>query len=178
MSLRRVAVVSAFALGCASSPALRRAPRYCPEPVDAPVVAAPEVNRAPPAPPPVPTSRPQRVETLAGSTAASSEDQRGDLDEEEREPPCVPRPRGTRDAIAGLEAQIAQGMAAFAAPEPGCRDICRASEGVCAASREICRLTGDGDDDHPIDLRCARAREACADASRQRDGRCPVCPSS
>lgn len=167
---RRAALLSLALLGCASSHGMRRAPRYCPEPVaQAPAGRSPaqELERQ------GPVVRTQSVGVTASSTGESSRD-----DEEESEPPCVPRPRPPQDAISGLEAQIAQGLAAFAAPEPECRDICRASDGVCAAAREICRLTGDAEAEHPLDLRCARAREACADAGRQRDGRCPTCPRS
>lgn len=167
---RRVALLSLALLGCASSPAMRRGPRYCPEPVaQAPLgrTTTRDADR------PAPVSRVQSAEVTVSSTS-SGESER----DEEEEPPCVPRPRPPQDAIGGLEAQIAQGLAAFAAPEPECREICRASDGVCAAAREICRLTGDAEAEHPLDLRCARAREACADAGRQRDGRCPTCPRS
>lgn len=168
MNPRRAALLSLALLGCASSSGMRRGPRYCPEP--APATARSDAR-------PAPTSRVQGAEVHV-TVSAASESRAADVEEEDADAPCVPRPRPAQDAIGGLEAQIAQGLAAFAAPEPACRDICRASDGVCAAAREICRLTGDADAENPLDLRCARAREACADAGRQRDGRCPNCPAS
>lgn len=162
MNPRRVALIAVVLSGCASSPARPRAPRYCPEAVSRPGTLESTV----------------RVQATTSSAGAADSDREETERARDEEPPCVPRPRPAQDAISGLEAQIAQGLAAFAAPEPACRDACRAADGVCAAAREICRLTGDSDADHPIDLRCARAREACADAGRQRDARCPNCPTS
>lgn len=57
-----------------------------------------------------------------------------------------------------------------------CRTVCGAAESICTAAAEVCRLTGDSPSREARDARCARARVACADASRQRDGACPACP--
>ncbi len=58
-----------------------------------------------------------------------------------------------------------------------CRDICRANGDICTAAHEICVLTGDGEATSPTDGRCSRARTACEQATRQRNGACRVCPS-
>lgn len=70
--------------------------------------------------------------------------------------------------------RVAEG--ALASSVVACRVICAAAADVCAAAHEICRLTGDADARSPHDLRCARARGSCAEASRRREGTCPVCP--
>lgn len=57
-----------------------------------------------------------------------------------------------------------------------CRDVCMAAGNICVAAQEICRLTGDTNEAHVADVRCARARSACAEAGVTRDTRCPVCP--
>lgn len=58
-----------------------------------------------------------------------------------------------------------------------CREICRANGGICTAAHEICALTGDGEATTPTDGRCSRARTACEQATRQRNGACSVCPA-
>ncbi|MEI8256421.1 MAG: hypothetical protein WCJ30_12175, partial [Deltaproteobacteria bacterium] len=58
-----------------------------------------------------------------------------------------------------------------------CRDICRANGDICTAAHEICVLTGDDEASTPTDGRCSRARTACEQATRQRNGACRVCPS-
>lgn len=154
--IRRVGLALLFVtLGCAASPA-RRAPRYCAEPRG----GVRDLQRVPAT----------RVEVLTSAGAAA--DARDEV-EEPAEPPCLsPAPR-----IAALEADIAQGLAAVAAPAADCRSACRAAGGVCAARDEICRLTGDASAAQALDARCTRARAACDDATRQRTERCPVCPA-
>jgi len=78
--------------------------------------------------------------------------------------------------IARWEAQLQRGRDELAATATQCRVICMAASNVCTATREICRLTGDLIAGQPRDVRCARARSACVDAGRRRDGACPVCP--
>ncbi|MEZ4392605.1 MAG: hypothetical protein R3A48_16070 [Polyangiales bacterium] len=158
MNRRTASLLALVAVGCAARSA-PRGPRYCVEPRR----AAPggEVTAA------VERDEPQRVTVTSESRTLQSIDR-----SEEDEPPCV-SPSGR---IAALEGEVAQGMAAFAAESADCRSACRAATGVCAASAEICRLTGDHEAVTPLDPRCARARAACEDASRQRTERCPVCP--
>lgn len=92
-------------------------------------------------------------------------------------------PRSSQEAV---EAQIQRWQGALTAAQQQlvngleeCRDICAAAGNVCRASEEICRLTGDETPGlaNVRDPRCRRAREACVDASRQRDGHCPACPA-
>jgi hypothetical protein len=80
------------------------------------------------------------------------------------------------DAIAAWAARLAAAEQQFQAASGVCRDVCRASSGICSASRELCALTGDREGTAPTDPRCARARASCERASRQREGACPVCP--
>ena len=78
-----------------------------------------------------------------------------------------------REARIGAQVRRIRDEQIRLATSPGvCRDICFASGSICLAAQELCRLTGDADD------RCGRARGACADAGRQRDGACPVCPAA
>jgi hypothetical protein len=79
-------------------------------------------------------------------------------------------------AITRWEAQLQRGRDELAATATQCRVICMAASNVCTATREICRLTGDLIAGVARDPRCARARSACVDAGRRRDGACPVCP--
>ena len=79
-------------------------------------------------------------------------------------------------AITRWEAQLQRGRDELAATATQCRVICMAASNVCTATREICRLTGDLIPAQARDPRCARARSACIDAGRRRDGACPVCP--
>jgi hypothetical protein len=155
--MKRAALLALTLLGCAAAP--RRAPRYCPSPEPSGRTALREIQ-----------SRPTAVSESVTSTSDRAEEPAEEV------PPCVPAPRDA--SITALEGDIARGLAAFATTEPGCRDVCRAAEGVCGAAREICRLTGDGDAAQPADARCERARRSCTDASRQRDARCPVCPAA
>lgn len=150
----RLLALLVVTLGCAAS-STRRPPRYCVEPQRGQRVLQQ-----------VPASR---TEVLTSTGMADSA--RDEVDEP-AEPPCVsPAPR-----IAALEGEIAQGLAAVAAPTADCRSACRAAGGVCAARDEICRLTGDVSAAQALDARCTRARAACDDATRQRTERCPVCP--
>lgn len=75
------------------------------------------------------------------------------------------------DAAAAHEATIAREQAGLAAGTAECRDVCRAAGTICVAAGEVCRITGD------THARCERARLACTDASRLRDGRCAQCPA-
>jgi hypothetical protein len=79
-------------------------------------------------------------------------------------------------AIARWELDLQRGRDELGASVGQCRVICMAASHVCTATREICRLTGDLIAAQPRDVRCARARSACIDAGRRRDGACPVCP--
>ncbi|TAK23613.1 MAG: hypothetical protein EPO40_26245 [Myxococcaceae bacterium] len=79
--------------------------------------------------------------------------------------------RTVREARIGAQVQRIREEQIRLASNPGiCHDVCFAAGSICLAAQEVCRLTGDSD------ARCARARGACADAGRQRDGSCPVCP--
>lgn len=80
------------------------------------------------------------------------------------------------EAIAHWEIEIQRYQAALAAGVSACRDICSAAGNVCTAAREICLLTGDSAVGNARDVRCTRARAACSDAGRRRDGACPACP--
>ena len=79
--------------------------------------------------------------------------------------------RAVREARIGAQVQRIREEQIRLATNPGvCHDVCFAAGSICLAAQEVCRLTGDAD------VRCERARAACADAGRQRDGSCPVCP--
>lgn len=79
--------------------------------------------------------------------------------------------RAVREARIGAQVQRIREEQIRLASNPGiCHDVCFAAGSICLAAQEVCRLTGDSD------ARCERARGACADAARQRDGSCPVCP--
>jgi hypothetical protein len=85
---------------------------------------------------------------------------------------------GARDTrIAQWETEIERQRGQLAASLAQCRDICVAAGNVCTAASEICRLTGDLTRANARDARCTRARSACVDAGRRRDGACPVCPA-
>ena len=87
-------------------------------------------------------------------------------------------PGALRDArIAQWEREIERQRDALAASLAQCREVCIASSNVCTAAYEICRLTGDLAHANARDARCTRARGACVDAGRRRDGACPVCPA-
>lgn len=87
-------------------------------------------------------------------------------------------PGAQRDArIALWEREIVRQHGALGASLAQCREVCIATSNVCTAAHEICRLTGDLAHANARDVRCARARGACVDASRRRDGACPVCPA-
>ena len=171
MNGRCALALAALALGCAASPTRGRAPRYCvPTRPVTPTGSGPPP--APPAPPrPAAQAMPAAAESRVTGTTTADETER--LDADAPEPPCV-SPEGR---IRALQGELAQGLAAVVAPTADCRAACRAATGVCAASDELCRLTGDGASPTALDPRCARARDACADASRQRADRCPVCPA-
>ncbi len=95
-----------------------------------------------------------------------------------RGPDGVVDEEAERDArIVQWEGEIQRQRAALAASLAQCRDICAAAGNVCTAAFEICRLTGDLSNTNARDGRCARARTACLDAGRRRDGACPTCPS-
>jgi hypothetical protein len=122
----------------------------------------------PPAPvQPAPVANEPRTTTTGSATEAT-----GDGDDEA----CVPEPESAtpptprEGSIAVYEAQIERERQGMAAGMTECRDICRAAGNICSAATEICRLAGDAD------ARCTRARGACVDAGRTRDGACPMCP--
>lgn len=156
MSVRRALLVALITLGCASAPPASRPPRYCAPPRRT-------LQSAPPQQAPL---------TQIESVAATSDSAREETPEPEA-PSCVP----ADGRISALEGELAQGLAAVVAPAADCRAACRATRGVCDASGEICRLTGDEGASAPQDPRCVRARAACEDATRRRTDRCPVCPA-
>jgi hypothetical protein len=83
-----------------------------------------------------------------------------------------------RDArVARWEHEIERQRDALGASLAQCREVCIAASNVCTAAYEICRLTGDLANVDARDARCARARGACLDAGRRRDGACPACPA-
>ncbi len=92
--------------------------------------------------------------------------------------PDVIEESADRDArIAQWEVELDRQRASLSASLAQCRDICSAAGNVCTAAAEICRLTGDLTRANARDARCVRARTACLDAGRRRDGSCPVCPA-
>jgi hypothetical protein len=135
-----------------------------------PVVRAPAatVSGAPPtapeqpaAAPREPAAQPSSVE-VTGSSDASDELRDAPVDCDAPAPP---------DPVAAHEETIRRNQTALASAVAACEQVCAASGNICTAAAEICRLTGDGH------TRCARARGACTDASRRRDGQCPACPA-
>ena len=112
-----------------------------------------------PAPPPAATGS-VTTQSLGESTIVSA--QGAGVDEGER---------AVREARIGAQVQRIREEQIRLATNPGvCHDVCFAAGSICLAAQEVCRLTVDAD------VRCERARAACADAGRQRDGSCPVCP--
>jgi hypothetical protein len=81
------------------------------------------------------------------------------------------------DQIAQWQSRLAAGEQQFLASAGVCRDVCRATDSICHASRELCALTGDREGAPPTDPRCARARASCERAARQRQESCNVCPA-
>lgn len=107
---------------------------------------------SPPAPP-VTITTAQSVDTVAGGTPAGEELHR------------------LQEVRIGAQVQRIRDEQIRLTTNPGvCREVCFAAGSICLAAQEVCHLAGDDD------ARCARARTACADAGRQRDGSCPVCP--
>lgn len=89
----------------------------------------------------------------------------------------LPVDHGGREAqVARLEGAIERERATLATSLTECRSVCMAAQNICIAAQEICRLVGDAGTTNPVDVRCRRARTACVDAGRRRDGACPVCP--
>lgn len=177
-------------LGCAASPAYRGAPPpsrsatvvstssepstressagYALPPSTAPRPAqvdrpAAGINRdsAPEQPAP-PAAQPGSVTVQSLSESTTSAQGGASADDGER---------AVREARIGAQVQRIRDEQIRLAANPGiCHDVCFAAGSICLAAQEVCRLTGDSD------ARCERARGACADAGRQRDGSCPVCP--
>jgi hypothetical protein len=81
------------------------------------------------------------------------------------------------DQIAQWQSRLAASEQQFLASAGVCRDVCRATDSICHASRELCALTGDREGAPPTDPRCARARASCERAARQRQESCTSCPS-
>jgi hypothetical protein len=139
-------------------------------------------NFAPP-PPPAPASTPYRFQAdgppsrqpVAGGAPAPT---RPAPTPPEARPATPPRDAADEvaEAVRGYQAQIAAAVTAIAADGAACRDVCGATTVICRAASELCSLTGDGDRGDARDPRCRNARSACADASRRRDGACPLCP--
>nr|MBK7065185.1 hypothetical protein [Deltaproteobacteria bacterium] len=178
-------------LGCAASPAYRGAAPYSRTVTVASTPSEPSTTESSTgyAQPPSTAPRPARVDRPAATV---------DLDREPVQPaPPAAQPgsvtvqslsespassvqggaatddgeRTVREARIGAQVQRIREEQIRLATNPGiCHEVCFAAGSICLAAQEVCRLTGDSD------ARCARARGACADAGRQRDGSCPVCP--
>lgn len=84
--------------------------------------------------------------------------------------PAEPGERWVALRVGAQVQRIRDEQIRLAASAGVCQDVCSAAGTICLAAQEVCRLTSDDDP------RCARARGACSDAGRQRDGSCPVCP--
>lgn len=93
------------------------------------------------------------------------------------EPDAIDENADREARIAQWEVELDRQRASLSASLAQCRDICSAAGNVCTAAAEICRLTGDLTRANARDARCVRARTACLDAGRRRDGSCPVCPA-
>jgi hypothetical protein len=163
--MRRAGLAAVLACGCASYSAARAAP---PATATASISPAPSYTREPPASlsggaTNAPSSL--RFAPVAPNGSAQGLDVPGEPDDAGRE-----------GSIARWEAELQRGRDELAASVGQCRVICMAATHVCTATREICRITGDLIAAQPRDVRCARARSACIDAGRRRDGACPVCP--
>lgn len=92
--------------------------------------------------------------------------------------PEQPVPMVVRDEqIAQWQSRLAAIEVQLQASAGVCRDVCRATDAICHASRELCSLTGDREGAPPTDPRCARARVSCERAARQRQENCTSCPS-
>lgn len=91
--------------------------------------------------------------------------------------PAVDEGTRTESQIAQWQAELDHQRRLLASTLSQCRDVCAAASNVCTAAREVCRLTGDLANTNARDARCTRARSACVDAGRRRDGACPVCPA-
>jgi hypothetical protein len=114
--------------------------------------------------------QPVNEERTTTTSTGTSEPSDGDDEECAPEPESASQPTPREGTIAAYEAQIERERQGMAAGMAECRDICRAAGSICTAATEICRLAGDAD------ARCTRARGACVDAGRARDGACPTCP--
>lgn len=91
---------------------------------------------------------------------------------------------GGAEPMVSRDEQISQWATRLAAAEQQlqaspavCNNVCRATESICGASRELCALTGDRVGAPPTDPRCARARASCDRATRQRNEACVTCPT-
>jgi hypothetical protein len=79
------------------------------------------------------------------------------------------------EQIARWQARLAAAEQQFHASAGVCRGICRATDSICQAARELCALAGDREGAPPTDPRCARARASCERAVRQQREHCIVC---
>lgn len=92
--------------------------------------------------------------------------------------PEQPQPMIARDdQIAQWQTRLAAIEVQLQSSAGVCRDVCRATDAICHASRELCSLTGDREGAPPTDPRCARARVSCERAARQRQESCTSCPA-
>jgi hypothetical protein len=182
-----IALASSLAAGCAAAPAYRTASappatrtatvsatggsvdgpsRYAPPPAresprDRDRSSPEEQPVAPGAAPPAPSVASAPSPTNVGEATSVSAQGAASDDAD----------HAVRESRIGAQVQrIREEQIRLAANPDVCRDVCFAAGSICLAAQEVCRLTGDDD------ARCARARGACADAGRQRDGACPVCP--
>lgn len=184
-------VLAALAVsGCAMAPratTVYRSETRAPAQPEASVAAQQPLASTPPMPVRVNEALPSPPPRPAGARPASAPPS------ETAAAPVSPAPAAAGTSVGGAiapddgvsaeaqirryEAQIAAARATIAADPATCRDVCGATTTLCRAAGELCRLTGDPDDHEARDPRCRRARVACADASRQRDGACPLCPT-
>lgn len=138
-----------------------------------PAVVAPSVQTQLPsaqgifAQPPAPPASPNG----AAVTAPANAGMRPSTPEPTPARPMPPAGENSEEALFRWEALLQRDSNALGAGLHACRDICAAASNICLAAREICRITGS-----PTESHCARASRQCADAGRQRDSSCAVCP--
>lgn len=127
----------------------------------------------PSAPPPAPPST-QAGMVYPSVASTPSAPPRGPTADDEARAEDERRQRGLM--IEHIEQRLRAEAQRLTDTREQCRDVCMAAGNICVAAQEICRLTGDLNESHAADIRCARARSACAEAGVTRDTRCPVCP--
>jgi hypothetical protein len=109
-------------------------------------------------------SQTARRDTVPSSTTATG----GSMDESEQM-------LSQDEQIARWQARLAAAEQQFHASAGVCRGICRATDSICQAARELCALAGDREGAPPTDPRCARARASCERAVCQQREHCIAC---